>query len=83
MCRWAPGLLYGLGLMDVSHWAGLHMGEAIGHGGETYGFSAWTGHLPHLGLSISVGSNMEEVATAKYVAGVVTRILKEHRADYK
>ena len=67
--------------MDVSHWAGLSLGEAIGHGGETYGFSAWTGHLPGLGLSISVASNME-ATTPNYVAGVVARILKEDSLAY-
>merc|ERR1719352_1892037 len=39
---WAKGLPYGLGVMDLGVPAGMEPGELVGHGGETYGFNAFT-----------------------------------------
>lgn len=56
---WAIGLPYGLGLMDLGFESGREPGAFVGHGGETYGFNAFTGYDKPYDYGISVVANNE------------------------
>ena len=47
-----------------AQWAGLEEGEALGHGGLTYGFSAWSAHIRSLNVTVSVATSTENYAGA-------------------
>jgi CubicO group peptidase (beta-lactamase class C family) len=56
---WSIGLPYGLGLMDLGVQAGMEPGRLVGHGGETYGFNAYTAYSKSWDFGISVVANSE------------------------
>jgi D-alanyl-D-alanine carboxypeptidase len=67
---WAPGLPYGLGVMDFSvFFKGKEPGELIGHGGATYGFNAYTIYSRKWDFGMSVVVNNENTETTAKAIG--------------
>lgn len=58
------GIPYGLGLMDLGSQLVIKkrpVGTYIGHGGETFGFTGFTGFVPSKNVSLAVFANAENV----------------------
>jgi D-alanyl-D-alanine carboxypeptidase len=62
---WSTGLPYGLGIMDIGYEDGMAPGEFVGHGGETYGFNAFTAYVKSHDFGISVVANSENTNITK------------------
>lgn len=75
---WAYGMPYGLGIMDLGAFnAGLPKGELVGHGGETYGFNAFTVYAKKYDFGLSVVANNEDAAlTQKVLSDAYQAILE-------
>jgi len=58
---WSKGLPYGLGLMDFSGLVKEIPGSFVGHGGDTYGFNAFTAYSLEHDFAISIVANNENL----------------------
>jgi len=81
---WSVGLPYGLGIMDLGFEAGMKPGAFVGHGGETYGFNAFTAYVKEYDFGISVVANSENTTITQAVIGaaygkVVEALASGHR----
>jgi len=75
---WAAGLPYGLGVMDISVGLGMEPGELVGHGGETYGFNAYTFYSRKWDFGLSVVVNNEDTnITSTALAEAYGAIVKQ------
>lgn len=76
---WAVGLPYGLGVMDFSYYfPGMESGELMGHGGETYGFTAFTLYSKKWDFGVSVVANNENGAVTRQAIGMAYDAIVEH-----
>lgn len=80
LAGWNPGMHYGLGVMDLRHYADETEYTFAGHGGETFGFNALTGYSAQYDFSISVAANDENTLCVQRVLQQVYAILKSLRA---
>lgn len=56
---WSQGLMYGLGVMDLSRFISMPAGSFFGHGGDTYGFNGQVGYSAEHDIGIGVFANTE------------------------
>jgi CubicO group peptidase (beta-lactamase class C family) len=71
---WSKGLPYGLGLMDFSGLVHEIPGSFVGHGGDTYGFNAFTAYSLEHDFAISIVANNENL---KAMAALAKQVYKE------
>jgi len=76
---WSTGLEYGLGLMDMSKFVGgTQKGEFMGHGGETYGFSASTAYSKTHDFGASIVANAENTFAVNRIMSLVYKTVVSH-----
>jgi len=75
---WMPGLPYGLGVMDMSKTARTAPGEFIGHGGLTYSFASFVGHVAESNASLAVVTNFETSPGLFYTVAKSIELIRSH-----
>merc|ERR1711972_410859 len=64
MVEFPNGSFYGLATMNMSYMTGLSFlgeyGQAVGHLGDTYGFTSMVTYFPKLDVAFAIGTNHED-----------------------
>jgi len=74
---WSAGLRYGLGLMDLSGVVREIPGSLVGHGGDTYGFNAFTAYSLEHDFSLSLAVNDENLKVTSLLVNEVYHAVVE------